>query len=119
MTARNGLALLAAGIIPSDLNVKSTLEVKTNKEALDLLLCTSNQLRHKIWIPATVAINNNTRQVTDTTPLPNNRITKCPAFQTHIPKCCRKDLAAAWTRHQLKAKKIFFPVNKTDFVAYL
>jgi hypothetical protein len=29
-------------------------------------------------IPATVAINNNTRQVTDTVPLLNNGITKCP-----------------------------------------
>jgi hypothetical protein len=44
MTAENSLALLAGGIIPSDLYVKSTLEVKTNKEALDLLPCTSNQL---------------------------------------------------------------------------
>jgi hypothetical protein len=48
MTAQNDLALLAVGIIPPDHNVKSTLEVKTNKEGLDLLLCTSNQLPHKI-----------------------------------------------------------------------
>jgi hypothetical protein len=119
MTAQNGLAPLGAGIIPYDLNVKLTLKVKTNIEALDLLLCTSNQLCHKIWIPATIAINNYTGQVTKTIPLPNNRITKCPACQTYEPRCCRRDLAAAWTHHQLNAKKIYFTVNQTDFVTYL
>jgi acyl-CoA synthetase (AMP-forming)/AMP-acid ligase II len=119
MTAQIGFAVLSAGIIPVTLNVKLTLKVKTNKEALDFILCTSNQLRHNKWIPATVAINNNTRQVTDTVPLQNNRITKCPACQAHEPRCCRRDLAAAWMRQRFNAKKIFYPVTKTDFVTYL
>jgi hypothetical protein len=72
MTARNGLSLLAAGIVPYDLSVKSTLKAKTSKEASDFLICLFNQLRHKLWIPATVTINNHAKQVIDTIPLPKN-----------------------------------------------